>query len=149
MNTHVVVNDKGSITSLYRKLHLFDVEVPNGPVAQESRYTQGGVHTVVTHSPLGTLGLTTCYDVRFPELYTHLAAKGAEVRHGVAAFRELSRSFAKHFTFYPSLFLHTLNFSFRTLGRSCSCQAPSRFPRGKRAIGKCCSGRAPSRRKAT
>lgn len=75
-----MINDKGSVTSLYRKLHLFDVEVPNGPVSQESRYTQGGVHTAVTHSPLGTLGLSICYDVRFPELYTHLAAKGAEVQ---------------------------------------------------------------------
>jgi predicted amidohydrolase len=43
--------------------------VPNGPVMLESRYTAPGSELVVTDSPVGTLGLSTCYDVRFPEMY--------------------------------------------------------------------------------
>lgn len=71
-NTHVIVDDNGNIRSQYRKIHLFDVDVPGGMVYKESSFTEAGKDIVVTDSPFGRLGLTVCYDLRFPELYQHL-----------------------------------------------------------------------------
>ncbi|XP_039136158.1 deaminated glutathione amidase, chloroplastic/cytosolic-like isoform X5 [Dioscorea cayenensis subsp. rotundata] len=68
-NTHVLVDDTGSIKSLYRKIHLFDVDVPGNMVYKESNFTTPGDDIVVEDSPVGRLGLTVCYDIRFPELY--------------------------------------------------------------------------------
>ncbi|XP_038893375.1 deaminated glutathione amidase, chloroplastic/cytosolic [Benincasa hispida] len=71
-NTHVIVDDTGTIRSSYRKIHLFDVDVPGGRVYKESSYTKAGEDIVAVDSPIGRLGLTVCYDLRFPELYQHL-----------------------------------------------------------------------------
>jgi predicted amidohydrolase len=71
-NTHVLLDDKGNICSAYRKIHLFDVDVPGGPVLQESSSTAAGTEVVAADSPAGRLGLTVCYDLRFPELYQRL-----------------------------------------------------------------------------
>ncbi|KAI9118798.1 hypothetical protein K1719_010243 [Acacia pycnantha] len=68
-NTHVVVDDTGKIRSCYRKIHLFDVDVPGGRVYKESSFTEAGKDVVALDSPIGRLGLTVCYDLRFPELY--------------------------------------------------------------------------------
>ncbi|KAK4284052.1 hypothetical protein QN277_000931 [Acacia crassicarpa] len=68
-NTHVVVDDTGKIRSCYRKIHLFDVDVPGGRVYKESSFTEAGKDIVAVDSPIGRLGLTVCYDLRFPELY--------------------------------------------------------------------------------
>ncbi|KAJ1637472.1 nitrilase-like protein 1-like protein [Pavlovales sp. CCMP2436] len=79
-NTHVMLDDAGATVAVYRKIHLFDVDVVTGPVMMESRYTAPGpAEAVVIDSPVGRLGLTTCYDLRFPELFTALAQRGAEV----------------------------------------------------------------------
>ncbi|XP_020085651.1 nitrilase-like protein 2 [Ananas comosus] len=68
-NTHVLVDDSGKIRNAYRKIHLFDVDVPGNMVYKESSYTQAGDAIVAADSPVGRLGLTVCYDLRFPELY--------------------------------------------------------------------------------
>ncbi|KAI2489971.1 carbon-nitrogen hydrolase [Fragilaria crotonensis] len=77
-NTHIILNDKGHVISKYRKVHLFDVCIPDrGVDARESRTTTAGDKSlVVCDSPLGILGLTICYDMRFPEQYTSLVQQG-------------------------------------------------------------------------
>lgn len=87
-NSHVLISPGGDIAAVYRKLHLFDVDIPNGPVLMESRSTVPGEELVLcdTGSAAGVLGLTTCYDMRFPELYTILTARGAQVLLAPSAF---------------------------------------------------------------
>ncbi|XP_021722318.1 nitrilase-like protein 2 isoform X2 [Chenopodium quinoa] len=68
-NTHVIVDDTGKIRSKYSKIHLFDVDVPGGMVYKESSFTEAGKDVVAVDSPCGRLGLTVCYDLRFPEMY--------------------------------------------------------------------------------
>jgi predicted amidohydrolase len=102
-NAHLVVDPLGRVRAVYRKIHLFDVDVPNGPVLLESRTTLPGSELVVVpgvqeeeeeeeeeegeggadraaaaraaehYCPCGPLALTTCYDLRFPEMFTALA----------------------------------------------------------------------------
>ncbi|KAL9259386.1 Deaminated glutathione amidase, chloroplastic/cytosolic-like protein [Drosera capensis] len=64
--------EKGSDDSQYRKIHLFDVDVPGGMVYKESSFTEAGEDIVALDTPVGRLGLTVCYDLRFPEIYEHL-----------------------------------------------------------------------------
>ncbi|GAQ83943.1 Carbon-nitrogen hydrolase [Klebsormidium nitens] len=86
-NTHVIVNDSGDIAAVYRKIHLFDVDVPNGPKLLESASTAPGSELVVTDSPAGRLGVTTCYDLRFPQMYQQLRFRhGAEILLVPSAF---------------------------------------------------------------
>ncbi len=76
-NTCVHLKPDGSIAALYRKIHLFDVDLPDGTRLKESDKTLPGCETVVTQTPFGALGLSICYDMRFPELYQQLVDKGA------------------------------------------------------------------------
>jgi deaminated glutathione amidase len=87
-NTHIVMNSCGEVVSIYRKVHLFDVSIPDrGIDLQESKTTKPGDSWVVCDSPLGILGLSTCYDMRFPEQYIHLAQKmGAQILLMPSAF---------------------------------------------------------------
>ncbi len=78
-NTSAVIADDGSIVAVYRKIHLFDVAIPDGARYAESEVVVPGDKVVVAPTPLGRLGLTVCYDLRFPELYRKLASLGAEV----------------------------------------------------------------------
>ncbi|CAN8246846.1 unnamed protein product [Cochlearia groenlandica] len=71
-NTHVVIDDDGIIRSTYQKMHLFDVDVPGGSSYKESSFTVPGTNIVSTDSPIGRLGLTVCYDLRFPKIYQQL-----------------------------------------------------------------------------
>eukprot|EP00201_Polytomella_parva_P009042 CAMPEP_0175061092 /NCGR_PEP_ID=MMETSP0052_2-20121109/13395_1 /TAXON_ID=51329 ORGANISM="Polytomella parva, Strain SAG 63-3" /NCGR_SAMPLE_ID=MMETSP0052_2 /ASSEMBLY_ACC=CAM_ASM_000194 /LENGTH=222 /DNA_ID=CAMNT_0016326913 /DNA_START=399 /DNA_END=1067 /DNA_ORIENTATION=- len=91
-NTHVIVDSQGEIRSAYRKIHLFDVDVPNGPSLRESRTTAPGSKLVTCRTtPLGTIGLTVCYDLRFPELYQQLTwEKGAQTLVIPAAFTHVT-----------------------------------------------------------
>jgi predicted amidohydrolase len=77
-NTSVVFESDGSIVAVYRKIHLFDVEV-GGHVYRESDAEEPGNEPVVVETEGWTTGLTVCYDVRFPELYRILALQGAEL----------------------------------------------------------------------
>ena len=85
-NTSVHVGPDGELRAVYRKMHMFDVEV-DGDVYAESATEQAGDEVVVSELDGGVrLGMTICYDVRFPELYRILATRGAEVITVPAAF---------------------------------------------------------------
>ena len=77
-NTSVVFGPDGELLDLYRKIHLFDVEV-GGHVYRESEAEEPGAEPVVVQGEGWPVGLTVCYDVRFPELYRILALEGAEL----------------------------------------------------------------------
>jgi deaminated glutathione amidase len=77
-NTSVVLDPEGELLAVYRKIHLFDVEV-GGHVYRESEAEEPGTDPVVARSEGWTLGLSVCYDLRFPELYRILALEGAEL----------------------------------------------------------------------
>ena len=76
-NTCIHLTPDGQIAAAYRKVHLFDVDLADGTRMRESRGTAPGERAVVTETPFGKLGLTVCYDVRFPLLYQTLADLGA------------------------------------------------------------------------
>lgn len=83
----LVFDAAGEAVARYDKMHLFDVEVADGTRRYaESEYTAPGTEPVVIDSPVGRLGLSVCYDIRFPELYRALSAAGAEVMAVPAAF---------------------------------------------------------------
>lgn len=85
-NTSVHVDPTGEIRAVYRKLHMFDVEV-DGVIYAESRHEQPGDEVITSEVADGTrLGMSICYDIRFPELYRALAAAGAEMIAIPAAF---------------------------------------------------------------
>jgi nitrilase len=67
----------GRAVARYDKMHLFDVQLPNGETYQESRAFEPGTEVVVADSPIGRLGLAVCYDLRFPELFRRMSALGA------------------------------------------------------------------------
>lgn len=86
-NTAVVVGPDGELRTRYRKLHLFDVDIPGGAVLRESDATAPGDSVVVVDIEGAKVGLTICYDIRFPELYRELVMEhGAEVLLVPAAF---------------------------------------------------------------
>jgi predicted amidohydrolase len=85
-NTSVLLGPGGELLAAYRKLHLFDVRIRGGVSLRESRFVAAGKRPVLARTELGHLGLSICYDLRFPELYRWLAARGAEVLFVPAAF---------------------------------------------------------------
>ncbi|WP_088894032.1 carbon-nitrogen hydrolase family protein [Leptolyngbya ohadii] len=87
-NTALLVGSSGEELSRYEKVHLFDVNLPDGNTYQESKAVLAGMRLppVYPSKELGHLGLSVCYDVRFPELYRHLSQMGAEVLFVPAAF---------------------------------------------------------------
>lgn len=90
-NCHVVLDPSGETAAWYRKIHLFDVDVPNGPILMESRTTAAGDKLAVCPSPAGVLGLTVCYDLRFPDVYQRLAwDMGAQVLLVPSAFTKVT-----------------------------------------------------------
>lgn len=85
-NRSFVIDDTGEIRARYDKLHLFDVDLPTGESWRESAAYVPGDRAVVVQTPLGKLGLSICYDVRFPDLYRALSNAGAEILAVPAAF---------------------------------------------------------------
>ena len=85
-NTSVLYGPGGEQLAVYRKIHLFDVDVSPQVRFSESSTVEPGKEVVVVTSELGTLGLTVCYDLRFPGLYQTLRDRGAEIVTGPAAF---------------------------------------------------------------
>ena len=85
-NTSAHIGPDGEIKALYRKLHMFDVEV-EGTVYAESAREQAGDEVTVTQTAQGqSLGMSICYDVRFPELYRELSSRGATIIAVPSAF---------------------------------------------------------------
>lgn len=76
----------GSLIAQYDKIHMFDVNLPNGETYRESRTFEPGARAVVAETAVGPVGMTICYDVRFPYLYRDLAHAGAQILTVPAAF---------------------------------------------------------------
>lgn len=87
-NTALLIDPAGQEIARYQKVHLFDVNVPDGNTYRESSTVMAGtrIPPVAPMKELGHLGLSVCYDVRFPELYRHLSQMGADVIFIPAAF---------------------------------------------------------------
>jgi predicted amidohydrolase len=85
-NRSFLFDDRGAIAARYDKIHLFDVDLPNGEVYRESERIRPGNQAVVAATPWGALGMTVCYDLRFPHLYRDLAKAGATMLSIPAAF---------------------------------------------------------------
>jgi predicted amidohydrolase len=85
-NRAFVIDDSGSIRARYDKLHLFDVDLPTGERWRESASYAPGETAVVVATPVGQLGASICYDLRFPDLYRALSDAGATVLAIPAAF---------------------------------------------------------------
>jgi predicted amidohydrolase len=93
-NTSVLIAPDGSLAAVYRKIHLFDVDLraQGGGCYQESARVAPGAETVVAETPFGGVGLSVCYDLRFPELYRAQSARGARFLCVPSAFaRETGR----------------------------------------------------------
>jgi predicted amidohydrolase len=85
-NASVLLGPDGALLGHYRKMHLFDVAIPGRAVYRESEVFAGGAGPVTVETPLGAIGLSVCYDLRFPELYRAEAAQGARILTVPAAF---------------------------------------------------------------
>ncbi len=85
-NRSYLIDDKGDIQARYDKIHLFDVDLDGGESYRESASIKAGDRAVLVDTPFGRLGLTICYDLRFPQLYRTLAKGGAEIIFIPAAF---------------------------------------------------------------
>jgi predicted amidohydrolase len=86
-NRGFVIDSSGDIRASYDKIHLFDVDLPTGESWRESNVYSGGSESVVVDgTPVGKLGLSICYDLRFPQLFQSLTDAGAEVVSIPAAF---------------------------------------------------------------
>jgi predicted amidohydrolase len=86
-NTSVLFDRDGSPVATYRKIHLFDADPPGGVPSRESSIFAAGEEVVTAETEFGRVGLSICYDVRFPELYRALAVRGATIVFVPAAFR--------------------------------------------------------------
>ena len=85
-NTSALYSPEGKRVAVYRKIHLFDVDLADGTRFRESDIVEGGTDVVIAKTKLAKFGLSICYDLRFPELYRALAANGAEVLFVPSAF---------------------------------------------------------------
>jgi deaminated glutathione amidase len=85
-NSAILLDPGGAVVAVYRKIHLFDVDVPGGKRYRESESIEPGDEAVVVQTPWGGLGLSICYDLRFPELYRALAGRGARIVAVPSAF---------------------------------------------------------------
>jgi predicted amidohydrolase len=85
-NRSFLIDDSGAIRASYDKIHLFDVQLPGGEHYRESAAYRPGTAATVADTPWGKLGLTICYDVRFPHLHAALAKAGAVMLAVPAAF---------------------------------------------------------------
>ena len=85
-NRSVLIDANGNIRARYDKMHLFDVDLDAGETWRESSAYTGGDDAVVAETPFGLMGMTVCYDLRFPELFARLSRSGAAIFAVPAAF---------------------------------------------------------------
>lgn len=86
VNRGFLIDGSGEIRARYDKIHLFDVDLPTGESWRESAAYRPGEQTVLAETPVGRLGLSVCYDLRFPDLYRTLTDAGATILAVPAAF---------------------------------------------------------------
>ncbi|HKZ95520.1 MAG TPA: carbon-nitrogen hydrolase family protein [Hyphomicrobiaceae bacterium] len=89
-NRSILISPSGTISARYDKIHMFDVDLPGGESYRESASYEAGRHAVVADLPWGPLGLTICYDLRFPQLHRALARAGAKFLAVPSAFTRLT-----------------------------------------------------------
>lgn len=87
-NRSLLFSPQGGVAGRFDKIHMFDVELPGGESYRESKNYQAGNAAVLTELPWGTLGMTVCYDLRFPHLYRALAKAGADFLAIPSAFTQ-------------------------------------------------------------
>lgn len=87
-NTSVLIDAQGTLAAVYRKIHLFDVDLgpEQGGCCRESSTVAAGTEVVTASTPFGVVGLSICYDLRFPELYREFAKRGASWITAASAF---------------------------------------------------------------
>lgn len=85
-NRSFLIDPSGSVTARYDKIHMFDVDLPNGEIYRESQNYQAGGTAVLADLPWGKIGMSVCYDLRFAALYRTLAKSGAGFLAIPAAF---------------------------------------------------------------
>ncbi|KAK2773950.1 Carbon-nitrogen hydrolase [Emmonsiellopsis sp. PD_33] len=86
-NTLIWIDETGEITQRYQKIHLFDVEIKDGPVLKESRSVEKGMEILPPfNTPVGRVGLTICFDLRFPEISLSLKRQNAQIITYPSAF---------------------------------------------------------------
>ncbi len=90
VNRSLLFSPQGQVAARYDKVHLFDVDLPDGQKLRESAAYEAGHPVPVLALPFATVGLTICYDVRFPHLYRSLAEAGAEVLTVPSAFTRIT-----------------------------------------------------------
>ena len=89
-NRQLIISPNADITARYDKIHLFDISIPQGESHQESARFEYGEQAILTKAANAALGLSICYDVRFPYLYRALAKAGAEILTIPAAFTQFT-----------------------------------------------------------
>lgn len=77
VNRSILISPEGRVIASYDKIHMFDATLPGGTVIRESSAYRPGERAVIGETPWGKLGMTVCYDLRFPQLYRALAQRGA------------------------------------------------------------------------
>jgi deaminated glutathione amidase len=85
-NRSFLISPEGAVIASYDKIHMFDVDLGGGESYRESNQHRPGTEPVLAGTPWGGLGITICYDLRFPQLYRHLARKGADMLAVPSAF---------------------------------------------------------------
>lgn len=85
-NRAFLISPEGKIAARYDKIHMFDVDLPGGESYRESKNYQPGTQAILSELPWGLIGITTCYDLRFPALYRTLARAGASFLTVPSAF---------------------------------------------------------------
>jgi predicted amidohydrolase len=89
-NRSFLIDGSGTVVARYDKIHMFDVDLPSGETYRESKTYRPGSDAVLTATPWGILGMTVCYDVRFPNLYRSLAKAGADFLSVPSAFTKVT-----------------------------------------------------------
>lgn len=89
-NRSFLIAPDGTIAARYDKIHMFDVTISDSRVYRESAGYRPGSHAVLAETPLGKIGMTVCYDLRFPHLYRRLAQGGAQILTVPAAFDHIT-----------------------------------------------------------
>ena len=89
-NRSLLIGPDGAVVARYEKIHMFDVDVSETEIYRESAGYRPGSKAVVADTPIGKIGMTVCYDLRFPHLYRKLAQAGAQIITVPAAFNHIT-----------------------------------------------------------